>query len=342
MRTFRALALGLALVSSSIASSACMVDGSSDEATALCDEAELSYEICSALYASASGDEKADDNPQLRGIIVKRVGNRTYFKIPLAHTAGGEQRALLDETVKKFTTEMQSFNATMRDRGIDLSGVLDVASSAEFQAHYTSTLESIFSTSLEEEMELRLGETVADPTSLWDWRRYLVPQAFIGYFGTKFSVNAGVGAGISATVLVVVQPWLSLEIEHTADQPRIVGKDYEVDVSLLGVPNLDVGIGVGGGMPLRIGIGAVFGPMDQPEDLTGLGLGISGSFAIPVAGGGNAKVVTVLKNPPLFLAMLGYSSGTAANLEIHGNLQYIMDLDSFLEWIRVSTGNAFG
>ena len=36
--------------------------------------------------------------------------------------------------------------------------------------------------------------------------------------------------------------------------------------------------------------------------------------------------------------MAGYSTGTAAGVEIHGNLQYIMQLDEFLGWIKTTTG----
>ena len=39
-----------------------------------------------------------------------------------------------------------------------------------------------------------------------------------------------------------------------------------------------------------------------------------------------------------FLMMLGYSSGTSAEAEIHGNLQKLLDLEAFLAWISTVTG----
>lgn len=324
----------LVLFSVTIAS-ACAVAG--DEETP-CDGADVLPEICEALRDPAIAAGKADEIPELRGIVVERVGNRTLFKIPLAYTVGGDHRRLLDETIDKFTSEIGRLNQAMIARGVDLTAILDHASSEAFENNYLDTLERIFDTGVHAEMEERLSENYARPRELWVWQRYLVPQAFIAYFSTKFSVNVGIGGGVSATVLVVVQPWLVLEVDHTESEPRVVDKAYEVDVAVLGVPNVDVGVGVGGGLPLRIGAGAVFGPLDRPEDLAGWGVGLSGSFSIPIVGGGQAKFITVLQHPPLFLGMAGYSTGTSAGFEIHGNLQYIMDLNEFLSWIAATTG----
>ena len=46
----------------------------------------------------------------------------------------------------------------------------------------------------------------------------------------------------------------------------------------------------------------------------------------------------MLRAPPLFLLLLGYTTGTAAELEVHGNLQRIMDLSQFLDWIELTVG----
>jgi len=186
---------------------------------------------------------------------------------------------------------------------------------------------------VEHGVELELGHTVSQPTRLSSWRRYAIPQAFIGYISTKFTVSWGVSAGVSATVMVVIQPWLTLAVDHTAAQPTIVDKLYEVDVALLGVPNVDIGLGVGASLPLRVGVGAVFGPLDQPNDLARWGIGLSGGLTVPVLGGVSGKFISVLRAPPLFMLMLGYSTGTGAELEVHGNIQRILDLDAFIAWL---------
>ncbi len=303
-----------------------------------CAEAGILPEVCAGLAPSGGVGGKADDASAMKGIIVERVGNWTYFKIPLAYTVGGDQRRLLDETIAKFSAALGPLNQEMIERGIDLAGVMDHAATEEFTENYASTLERVLGASLDDSIEIALGESYESPRELWAWQRYLAPQAFIGYFGAKFSVNGGVGGGVELTVLVVVQPWLSLAVDHTLPEPVVVDKSYEVDVAVLGAPDVDVGFGVGAGLPVRVGAGAVFGPLDAPEDLAGWGIGLSGSFALPFAGGGHAKFVTVLEQPPLFFALLGYDTGTSAGAEVHGDLEYLMAVPEFLDWIEAQVG----
>ena len=176
--------------------------------------ADVLPEICDAIQDPETSD-RADEIPALRGVIVERVGDRTLFKIPLAYTVGGDQMRLLDETVHKFTTEIGTLNEAMIARGVDLTSLMNLANREEFESNYLTTLDRIFDTNVDSEMEIRLGESYGKPRELWAWQRYLVPQAFVAYFSTKFSVNVGVGGGVSATILLVVQPWLVLEIDHT-------------------------------------------------------------------------------------------------------------------------------
>jgi hypothetical protein len=133
--------------------------------------------------------------------------------------------------------------------------------------------------------------------------------------------------------MTVIQPWLTLAVDHTLAQPTIVDKLYEVDVAILGVPNVDIGLGLGASLPLRIGVGAVFGPINQPQDLAGWGVGLSGGLTLPVLGGVSGKFISVLRAPPLFMLMLGYSTGTGAEVEVHGNFQKLLDLDAFIAWL---------
>jgi len=287
---------------------------------------------CDQVLANA-GDGKADGVPALRGIRIRREGNRTYFMIPLAQTAGGDRRALMDETVRKFTERMGELNRVMIEGGIDLSSLLTGPPAEEFANNYVGTLDRLFASELDDRLETALGGTIAKPRELSTWDRYVIPQAFIAYFSAKFGVNLGIGGGFSATVMIVAQPWLSLAVDHTLAEPVVVDRNFEVDVAVVGAPNIDIGGGVGGGIPLRIGVGAVFGPLDGPNDVVGWGIGLSGSFTVPIIGGGHGKFLTVLRAPPLFILLLGYSTGTAAELEVHGNLQRLLDLEAFLAWI---------
>jgi hypothetical protein len=91
-------------------------------------------------------------------------------------------------------------------------------------------------------------------------------------------VNFGISAGISATVMVIVQPWLTLAVDqsHAPRSRRSSTRCTRSDAALMGVPNVDIGLAVGASLPLRFGIGAVFGPIDKPNDLARWGVGLSG------------------------------------------------------------------
>lgn len=293
-------------------------------------------QTCPVLLVQAA-DGKADAVPAMKGIRIKKEGNRTYFMIPLAQTFGGDREALFQETINKFNAEMGEINQKLIARGVNMSKVLTGDVAREFSEHYIRTIDHLLASDVDTEIETALGDRIREPRKMSTWDRYVIPQAFIAYFSAKFSVSLGISAGMSATVMIVAQPWLSLAVDHTSAHPTVVGKSYELDVAVLGVPSVDIGGGAGGGFPLRIGLGAVFGPMNKPQDIAGTGIGLTASGTLPVVGGLAGKFITVLKYPPLFLLMLGYSSGTAAELEITGSVQRILDLDAFLTWIEQAT-----
>jgi len=291
---------------------------------------------CDQLLREA-GDGKADGIPALQGVKIRKEGSLTYFSIPLARTAQSDRGYLLDKMVSQFTSRMGEINQAMAAHGVDLSSALTGDAATDYLHHYSDTVNGIIGTNTSSDIAVTVGETVRNPTKLSTWQRYVVPQMFLAYFSAKFTANLGIGGGASATVVIAVQPWLTLAVDHTLAQPKVVSKSYDVDVDVLGIPNVDIGFGVGGGAGVRVGVGAVFGPVNQPKDLAGTGIGLSGTVTIPVLGGVSAKVVTVLKYPPLVMLMLGYSSGTSAEAEIHGNLQQILDLGAFLSWLGTKT-----
>jgi hypothetical protein len=298
------------------------------------EEAEAEHLLaldCGQVLQLAS-DGKLDSSGVLRGILVKKVGSKTYMKIPLAETFGGDRKQLFDEMVKSFLTGIGQVNKEFTDQGLDL-GFLPQEKKEEWAEHYKQVLKQIFDSEVEDDLALELGESY-DVEKLSSWRRYIIPQAYIAFFGTKFGANWGVGGGVSATVMFVAQPWLSICIDHGKPEPEIVSKDLEVDLAVMGVPNVDIGGGVGGGVPLRLGVGAVFGPIDRPEDIAGFGLGLSGSYNLPFAGGAMGKVVAVLKKPPLFFVLGGYNTGTGGGGEIHGGAQVLLDLEQFIEVMK--------
>ena len=286
----------------------------------------VSEQLCEQIALAA---EDKSGTPAVQGLLVDRVGNLTRFKVPMGYTHGPEYDHLLAQTIERFAEAMGEVHTKLAERDLDL-GIGERRN--EFNRRYIEALSASLELDVDGAMQDALGEAYARPRQLSTWQRYLKPQAFIGYLGTKFSGNFIVGGGVSATLMIVVQPWLVLEVDHSLPEPTVVSKTSEIDVAILGVPNVDIGGGIGGGVPLRFGGGAVFGPMDRPNDLEGWGLGVSGSLGVPVIGG-NTKFIGVLRWPPLFFAQVGFSIGLAAEAGLHGNGQRIMDLDSFLDWL---------
>lgn len=364
MKTNSLRALSLCVMAALVSAPACVSGGAASDSQ-VCADAAAHVEACIPGYQArvatscdgaaqahaedvlgASCDSlltmvlegKADSVPALAGLKTRREGNRTFFLIPLALTKGADRAMVMDGMIGRFRQEMAKVNAELAARGVDVSGVISGPLADEYASKYAATIESTLGTStgLASAMNTELGKALQAPPSLATLDRYLIPQAFITYISTKFTVNVGVSAGVSATAMVVIQPYLAVAVDHTAANPVIVDKRTEYDVSVLGVPNVDIGVGVGGGLPLRLGIGAVFGPMNNANDLIAWAIGLSASATIPVLGGVNGKFLAMLRNPTLFLVMLGYSSGTAAELEAHGNVQRILSLGEFLKWIETS------
>lgn len=303
------------------------------EGPALRESARMLDLECSEILTQKA-DGLADGVPALQGVRTRREGNLTYFMIPLANTWAGDRQDLLDQTVARFQTEMAKLNTDLQAHRLDASSVLSGSTANAFISGYGNVIENVLgSKSLPDAIRTEVGKQITAPESLTSWQRYLLPQAFAAYISTKFTVNVGTSVGVSATAMIVVQPWLTIAVDHTQAQPTIVKRSTEINVNVFGIPNVDIGLGVGGGLPLRLGVAAVFGPMNEMSDLSGWALGVSGSAAVPVLGGISGKILGVMRNPPLFIVMLAYSSGTAAELEVHGNFQRILNLGEFLDWL---------
>ncbi len=299
------------------------------------EESERMLDMTCPQILAATADGKADAVPAIRGIKIRRDKNRTYFMVPLAQTWGADQKALIEETLTKFRTEMKNLNAELCDRGIDFGTALEGKAADDFATHYANTIESLIGNDdIDKNLETKLGESYGAPRELSTWDRYVLPQAFVAYFSAKFSGSIVIGGGVTATVLVVVQPWLSIAVDHTLPEPIVVGKSHELDVAFMGIPGVEIGVGAGGGAPIEIGVGAVFGPLNRANDVAGWGIGASLFGAIPFIGGVSGKLLAIVRNPPLFLLLAGYASGTTAELNIRGSANKILDVEKFLEWVE--------
>ena len=150
-----------------------------------------------------------------------------------------------------------------------------------------------------------------------------IPSAYMALFGGKLSANIKIGGALSGTLALVIMPAKIIKID------KLTGEQfahYSLKMNIILLPILDVGGGAGGGAAVRIGLGAVWGQLDDVTDFDGLVAG--GSENATFLGGVNFKLgstvgMTGVKNP-FATAMLEF--GPAAEASIHANIGYIINL----------------
>lgn len=268
------------------------------------------------------------------GVRVSEVGDIVFWKIPLAQTAEADKRIIFDRMLEQFADGMGQVNSRLRANGVSLP----LMSESEYKAYGEQTeslIRRIIAAGQERDIAAMAGD-YSQMREMGHWKSYLIPQAFIVYGGGQFKAAFGGGAGFSAIVYVVIQPWLKVGIDkRTAKQ---VSSSVEMNMTILGVPNLDAGVGVGGGGAAQAGVGVVWGPLQTPDDMAGLGIGATASASMPIVGGGSARVIGLLRNPPLVYAVAGYQGGVDAGMHAQLSFQALLSLDKFMAAILSSAG----
>lgn len=118
----------------------------------------------------------------------------------------------------------------------------------------------------------------------------LVPDAFMIFGGTGFSLNLGVGGGASAQLGVIIMPVKVEKYDKRTGQ--LVSTRPGVNLSLIGWPSGNLGFGAGGGGKLRVGAGVIWDLNDafvRAEQFWGVG---AGSSWTPVMAGAGINVKT--------------------------------------------------
>jgi hypothetical protein len=238
---------------------------------------------------------------------------------------------LFDMTLEDFAEGVSRIRSDFKARGIDTTKLLPGdPNSAAFKEATRKLIENLARDVTEDSVadQLNKNPEYGDLKKLSNWKKYTIPQAFLVYFGADFSASLGVGIGGAATIFIVTQPWLKIGIDTRTGKQ--VSKAIQVQKAILGVPNLLLGAGAGGGAKVDTGAGVVFGPLNHPNDMAGLGLGINAVGTLgPIGIAG--KIMTVLRNPPLVYVVGGYTGGVAGTIQIQGNGQILLPLEKFME-----------
>ncbi|MEK6706876.1 MAG: hypothetical protein AABZ06_13920 [Bdellovibrionota bacterium] len=159
-----------------------------------------------------------------------------------------------------------------------------------------------------------------------------IPSGFMVFVGGKFTAELKIGGGGSGTIAMVVVPVKVQPVRIETGQK--VRPHLELDWSLVFIPSVDVGGGIGAGASFRIGAGLVWGRFKRAKDFAGPMLSISKSIECAV--GLNVKVGMVrnlkLKQNFTFV-MTGISFGPSAEIAIHGNGAFVIPVDNIFTMI---------
>jgi hypothetical protein len=167
-----------------------------------------------------------------------------------------------------------------------------------------------------------------------------IPSAYMALFGGKLSANIKIGGGLSGTLALVIMPAKIIRIDKLTGEQSA---HYSIKMNVILLPILDVGGGAGGGATIRVGLGAIWGHLDDVTHFGGLVAGGSGNATF--LGGVNFKLGSSIglrgvKNP-FATAMLEF--GPKAEASVHGNIGYIINLAKLQRsQVAQATGDLLG
>jgi hypothetical protein len=160
----------------------------------------------------------------------------------------------------------------------------------------------------------------------------VVPSGFFIVAGGKFTANLKIGGGGSLSVGFVFLP-SKIEVYNVKEE-RFVRSYYTLSQSIIGIPFINVGAGLGGGGSFRLSIGLIFGDLSHATDFSGFTAGVQGSLAAVT--GVDVSTFIVLKNlarPRIdnFVVMGTWQQGAVATAEIHGTTGIVLPINNVLK-----------
>lgn len=150
-----------------------------------------------------------------------------------------------------------------------------------------------------------------------------LPDALMVFGGAKGSVGKGVSGAGSLSVGLVIMPVKVTRIDKVSQN---IDTYYSAKIAVVGMPNVDGGVGVGGGANFRAGIGLLWATNNQivdPTQFVGGGMGIS-TTVVPMGHGINLKIngMAYDNERPMIdfiFASASYEFGVTSAVEAHLN-----------------------
>lgn len=250
---------------------------------------------------------------------IQSHGRYVYFKTPYQDLIAPERHYLLEETIRLTTTALQS-----------------EIPSGKYQVEVIDTLSKV-STNL----DLLLGKIEDYLESSHDPQggvraTSLIPTAFTIYFGGGTTAAWGFGGGGDVSLALVFLP---VKVYRLDKVTKDVDQYYELQTAWIGLPQIKMGAGAGGGVKLGGGVGFIWGPLDKPSDYVGPFFSLEkiliAKFGISIKTGvlHQPKRLGTLHN--LFLAA-GIVSGPSLTAGVFAGASWVIDAGQLLGALGIS------
>lgn len=159
----------------------------------------------------------------------------------------------------------------------------------------------------------------------------LIPTGFIVGLGVNGSGELIVGMGGGALLTLIIVP---IEVERFDKFTRTVKKYVEASWSIGGLASWGIGAGVGGGVVARGAFGLIWGPLPEADDLTGIGIGVSGSASFIQGVGLKASVLfNTTTHHHNLVTLVTLDLGATAETSIQATMSYFMSAKHIIAFL---------
>ena len=167
-----------------------------------------------------------------------------------------------------------------------------------------------------------------------------LPDAVMIFGGAKGSVGKGVSGAGSLSVGLVIMPVKITRIDKVTQETVSY---YSAKVAVVGMPNVDGGVGVGGGANFRAGLGFLWATNNQivdPSQFVGGGMGLSTTI-VPMGKGINLKINgmaydNVRPMIDFIFASASFEFGVVSAVEGHLNFSAFIPGEKLMDYLNPS------
>jgi len=253
--------------------------------------------------------------------IIKRYGDKIVYTTPWAELSMPEKIEAAEDAKNYIQSKLANIVTSEKARD-DISAIL--TKEAEIDAVINDATRWIESSN-----EMYLGIRLTD----------VKPTGFFITIGGAFSANLKIGGGAGGNIGFVFVP-SKIQI-YNIRKKQITSSYFTLKPAIIGMGNVDVGGGIGGGSCFRVGFGVIWGALTSPDDFRGVFVGISGTTSFGF--GQNTKVFLLKNSSKDYIQnvafMTSWESGPVAEVSFHGTTGAIIPLSALVKLIFPNDGS---